>query len=227
MVMRKQLDKRILITALIITTMIFVSGVIVGINLNQQKVDIIYSSLIDVNRELENFQIETLFFKTFGENATCPLLNSRLSYINKQTNDLGNKLELYRGNTKEKDDTYIKLRSEYTRITITYWLLAKEMRESCHNTDYITTVYFFSENCADCDSQSFILTYYKEILGDKLLNFAIDTTYPEPSLEVLKNYYNINEYPTLVIEDNKYVGLVDKEKMRLIFCSHFGNLSIC
>jgi hypothetical protein len=228
MVRKKRLDTKILILAFFITLLIFIGGIFVGWTLNIKKVEDIDAHFNTINTEIENFQIETLFLKTFGEEVSCPLLSKRLEKINNETYKVGQKLEMYRGKKDLiADPEYRTLKSKYTRLVVTYWLLARDMKNMCRESDFLTVLYFFSKDCKDCDSQSFILTYIKKKLSEKILIFPLDADFEEPSLDVLELYYNVTEYPAMIVEDEKVVGFVGYEELTGIFCRHSANLSIC
>ncbi|MFH0832531.1 MAG: hypothetical protein V1900_02315 [Candidatus Aenigmatarchaeota archaeon] len=223
---KKELHAKTLVSALVITVIIFVSGVFVGTMLSQKKVVMIESDLEKVNSELESFQLETLMLKTLGENATCSLLKTRIVDINKQSAELGNNLELYREGKKEYDESYAELQARYSRLLVTYWLMAKEMKQTC-KSDFITTLYFFSSECRDCDTQSFVLTYFKKKLEDNILIFALNADVSEPSMKIIMGYYNITRYPSMVVEEELINGLRDKSNFEYILCRYRRDFDFC
>ena len=106
---------------------------------------------------------------------------------------------------------------------LNYWLFAKKTKEKC-DLDVVNILYFYSEkNCQTCPDQGVILTYFKKTFGDKLLVFPIDVDYElnEPVITILKKQYDVTMYPTTIIEDQKYEGIIHNEELKKIICDSF------
>jgi hypothetical protein len=207
---RKRFDAGIFISAAIISTLLFASGLFIGYSINNEKLTSIDDNIRRVTRDIQNFQIEFLFLDVLGENATCPLLAETLSGINKDSYEIGNKLESYGSESEIQDyNDYVNTKREYSRLLIGYWLLANKLKKTCR-MEVDTIVYFYSKDCFKCDDQSFVLTYFKRMLNEKILIFTLDADLDEPSVQVIKKNYNITEYPSLVINGGVYTGYQSK-----------------
>lgn len=213
---KKQLNIRILVSALIISTLLFSAGLLVGYSISKEKLSLIEKKLEEIITDVQNFQLQFFFFDVLGGNATCPLLTSILSDINKRSYEIGRELISYGSKNVLKDyEEYINMKREYYRLLIGYWLLASKLKKLC-KLNSTTIIYFFSKNCTSCDDQGFILTYLKHNLKDKVLIFALDADVNEPSIRVLKQYYNVNSYPTLIIDSKPYYGFKTKDELENI-----------
>ncbi|NIO22658.1 MAG: hypothetical protein GTN38_01355 [Candidatus Aenigmarchaeota archaeon] len=216
MTRKKQFNARIIISAVIISALLFLSGIYVGYSINRETLSLIETRLMKITSDIQNFQLEFLFLDVLGENATCPLLADTLSEINKESYDIGTRLESYGGEGEIQDyDEYLNTKREYSRLLIGYWLLANKLKSSCE-LEANTIVYFFSRECGKCDDQGFILTYFKKDLGEKLLVFALDGDLDEPSIQVLKKHYNLESYPTLIINGEGYGRFLSKGELEEI-----------
>jgi len=210
---KKQLNARIIISAVIISALLFLSGIYVGYSINREKLSYIESTINKITSDIQNFQLEFLFLDVLGENATCPLLADTLSEINKESYDIGTRLTSYGKEGEIQDyNEYVKTKKEYSRLLIGYWLLANKLKTSC-KLEANTIVYFFSKECVTCDDQGFILTYFKKDMGEKLLVFALDGDLDEPSIQVLKRHYNITSYPTLIVNGESYGRFLSKGEL--------------
>ncbi len=216
----KRLDLGVLVSALLISGLLFGAGFLLGYTLNKERMISLEKDIRGITKDVENFQLQFLFFDVLGENSTCPLLLNTLSRINKESYKIGSKLTRYGSETEIKDyNDYIALKREYSRLLISYWLLANKLKDVC-NLNASTVIYFFSDKCSRCSDQGFVLTYLKNKLKERILIFALDGEFDEPSIQVLKNYYNIKEYPALVIDGEVYLGFLPQEKIEKIVCEH-------
>lgn len=220
--MVKKLDKDILIIALIMSTALFLSGVALGWFLNETKIGILEQSLLDTKGDIENFQLQILLLDNLGKNITCPFLEEQIKNLDKKAYDLGSKLESMSKENKGNED-YIKAKSEYSRLLVTYWSLAGKMKKLCEHEKFVSVLYFFSKDCVTCDDQSFVLTHIKDKLNEKFLVFTLDADFNEPVINILKKYYNIEKYPTIILEDNKLEGLQSKDDILNLTCKFIEN----
>jgi thiol-disulfide isomerase/thioredoxin len=212
----KQLNAKVLVSALIISGILFAAGFFTGYSINRERLSAVENEMSDVVRSVQNFQLQFLFFDVLGQNATCPILISTLSDINKQSYEIGSKLTSYNSDSEIMDyETYTRVKNEYSRLLTGYWLLATKLRGNCMMNSS-TIVYFFNKECAKCDDQGFILTYLKKKYGNSLLIFALDSDLDEPSVSAIKQYFNITEYPTLIINGQVYAGFYPEEELHTI-----------
>jgi len=209
----KKLDASLIISAFLISAIIFVAGIFAGYSINNEKLSTLESSLGSVVRDVQDFQLQFLFLDRFGENASCPMLGSTLSRINQNSYELGSMLMAYGTEGEIRDEqAYTNKKLEYTRLLTSYWLLAEKAKSAC-NTSMDTVVYFYGGPCPDCENQVFVLSYMKKKYGDKLLVFALDGDLGDPSVNTLKSYYNITEYPSLIINGVKRDGFVPQDEL--------------
>lgn len=225
---KKKLDKTTLGLAAVISLFLFLSGVFIGWNLNQQKMNIMQEKVESINKDVESFQTEFLLLNFLGQNATCPLLKNRLASINKQTYQLGSKLTSHEERAKfESQESLRELKRNYYHSLIRYWLLSRKMKNKCGSGDFVTVLYFFDEDCDRCSDQGFLLSYFKKQLEQKLLVFTLDASFGDPYIQTLEEYYNVTEFPSLVVGGETMGGFKNKTELRNKFCSKEPSLKIC
>ncbi len=212
----KKFDAKILISAIVISALLFTGGILTGYTINKGRLSSIEKDMREITKLVENFQLQFLFFDVLGENSTCPLLSATLSDINDESYEIGSKLTSYGSESEIQDyNEYMDLKKEYSRLLVGYWLLANKLKRSCRS-DTKTIIYFFSKKCSRCDDQGFILTYLKRKYKENLLIFALDADLDEPSLQTLKIHYNVTIYPSLIIEGKLYEDFKGKEELENI-----------
>ncbi len=222
---KKQLNVKTLASALIISALLFGTGVYTGYTINKERLSAIEIDLKDVIRSIEDFQLQFLFLDTLGGEATCPLLSDSLKNINKQSYEIGRKLTENNPDSGEITDYnyYEDLTERYSRILTSYWLLATKMKAICKSQSK-TVIFFIEKDACNkqspnmCDAQGFVLDNLKRTFDDKLLVFTMHADLKEPSVKVLREYYQVSKYPTLIIEGKKHEGFTDKETLLRILC---------
>ena len=216
------------IIAGIITFLIFSLGLTLGLILEDQRYNIVEE--INQGQEVKSLslQLQYLYLTTFSSYDNCPILSTTLK---EAITDLSNSLSdvvSYEEQNKASTERKVFIQRRYILDNLRYWLLAKESKQKC-NLDIVPILYFYTEKCESCPTQGTILTYFKNIFGDKLLVFPInlDVREEEPMVEIIMFQFNITKYPTLVIDNKKYEGVIAQEKLQQIICSSLKNNTQC
>ena len=156
----KQLNGKTLIAALLISALLFGAGMAAGMGLSSEKLTAIEGDLRSVVRDVQNLQIQFLLFDQLGAQAACPLLEDTLAGINKRSYEIGAKLTDFGKDEVVTPEQYGELKKDYSRLLVSYWLLAERFKKSCASSA-TTALYFFAKDCPECDDQGFVLTYLK------------------------------------------------------------------
>ncbi len=224
--MKRKISKGKYLLAIILTFIIFILGLAMGMLFDELRLQWAEKENKAQEADYLSLQFQYLYLTTLKDRKdSCSVLQTSME---KGINDLSKSLELfveYKEQTKINKEEYELVGRRYLLDNLKYWLFAKKAKEEC-NLDVVTILYFYSEaNCRVCPNQGVVLTYFKKIFGDKLLIFPIDVDYEknEPAISILKNQYKIIEYPTLIIEDKKYEGILGNKELQKIICSSFKN----
>ncbi|MFH1641813.1 MAG: hypothetical protein ABIC04_02845 [Nanoarchaeota archaeon] len=219
--MKRKISKDKYFIAFFLTTIIFILGLSLGMlfdNLRIKSVEI-DNKVMEVN--YLSLQFQYLYLTSLDDtNASCSVLRTATENA---IDDLGESLQTfirYKEESKINKDLYELVGRKYILDNLKYWLFTKKTKEKC-DLDVVSILYFYSsENCPICPNQGVILTYFKKIFQDKLLVFPIDVDYEdnEPIIATLKNQYGITTYPTLIIEDEKYEGVINNKELKKIIC---------
>ena len=219
-----------ILVALVIATLIFCLGVALGFILDSQRIQWVQYQSQQQKSDYESLQWQYLFLTSSNDKEqTCVVLQAALQ---KSIVDLGSSLDKIQSYKKEShinQKDYEVIERSYVIDNLKYWLLASKTKKEC-GEDYVTILYFFSENnCPSCPDQGVILTYYKKMYEEKLLVFPInlDVENQEASIGILRNIYNITKLPSITVEDKKYEGVVPKDDLGNIICGNFQNQSLC
>ena len=224
MAVKRKISRNTYLLALLLTAIIFLLGLTLGMLFDNLRVK--WAETENKRTEIDylSLQFQYLYLTTLKDkNASCPVLHTTME---KSISDLSDSLQqfiTYKEQTKINNDEYELVGRRYILDNLRYWLFSKKTKEEC-DLDVVNILYFYSENnCPICPNQGTVLTYFKKIFGDKLLIFPIDVDYEttEPLISILKNQYHITDYPTLIIEDKKYEGIIPNAELKEIICSAF------
>src|SRR3989344_5849022 len=199
--------------ALLITLVIFTIGVLIGLLIEEKRLDYVQSISNKQNIEYNSLQTQYLYVSLLADEKNCPTI---INIFNKNLDELGRAQKRFEEYNVESSITRPALNNalrEYLLAEIRYWLLAKKTKELCSvDTDTILYFYIGKESCVDCDSQGYVLDYLKSVYKDNLLIFSFNMENTnEPMVFVLKDTYNITKYPALVVNDMKFEGLTSQE----------------
>lgn len=225
-----EIDKKLFITAGLITVVLFVLIYSLNIYLSTQREEVLSDKMSDVIDQYEEIQTLSLMSDVFGKESTCIGMQKMMSEMDKSLWDLGIKIDKYKSITSEylSDPFYIDQKKKFNRREVLYFSLLKDTKKSCELKT--TTILFFykkSEDCKDCDAMSFVLTDLKKEVDKEIAIFSFDKDLALASIEVLTDTYHITEYPCIVIEDSTYCGLHNKEQVINLICDEEKNFSKC
>ncbi|MFH1770914.1 MAG: hypothetical protein ABH828_05160 [archaeon] len=226
----RQIKKRRYIVTLIITLFIFFFGTMLGILMEGQRVQYIQEKTDEQKLDYMNLQFQYEFINQLREDANCPLFIKTLNSNIRTLEETRARLTAYDLDAVVSKHEFDSLYQDYILSQLNYWLLAKDARDLCQ-LESARILYFFSNDkeCDSCEEQAFILTYLKNKLGDRLLNFALNAEFKDnQALKLVMDSYSISVFPTLVIEDVKFEGLTSKQEILQEICKYYNeSIDLC
>ena len=211
----------------IVTTLVFISGVIFGLVIGDEKVNNLESTISRLDENIQNANLQFLFFDTMNKNVSCTYLSKEAERLGEQADKLGRDVSMYENSKKISEKSFYDLKLRYTSILIKDWLMIEKIKRTC-GENYTTVLYFYSNtNCDKCQEQGVVLSYLKEKLDGEILIFSIDGDLNSQIVGTLKDAYSINTYPSLVVNGNVTKGFVDLDSLESKVCDYNSNLSIC
>lgn len=216
--------KDILIKTTIVTTIVFISGIFFGLWIGEKRVSELERIIVNLNENINNAELQFLFFDVMGEEISCRYLIKEAENLGNEASSLGKEVERFENAKKIDENSFRELKKKYTSVLIRDWLMLEKIKKTC-NEDYITVLYFYSnKKCEKCEEQGIILLYLKEKFKENFLVFAIDSDVSLEIVRMLKDVYEVKEYPTLVINGEVY-GFLNLKELEGIVCS--SNTELC
>lgn len=206
-----------------ITLGIFLLGLFLGLAIEGKRVNYIESVSRRQNLDFSSLQLQYAFIDQLSQEKNCLAVQKTFEHNINNLESTRIRLENFDRDATLNKNELDALKNEYILAQIRYWLLAEKTKEVC-GSDIVNILYFFSDEkeCPDCEKQAFVLTYLKKKFRDKLLIFSFDSKFKdEPMIDLLKNTYNADKYPTLVIEGKPSSGFKDKNTLLEQICHYY------
>ena len=141
----------------------------------------------------------------------------------------GQKIDQYRVASEEfnKDPYYLEQKQLFNENEMLYLMLLQKVKSEC-TTQQPIVMFFYqnSEVCRKCDDQSFILTDIKKA-DDSVAVFSFDTDLNITTVKLLTQYYEIKEFPCIVVNDAPYCGIQDKNFIIEKICKGSPQSKLC
>jgi len=212
----------ILIKTTVITVIVFVLGILVGIWLDNARLEEIKERLTLMDIEWNDARLQSVFYQKINGSDSCEdAIKSNLDF-NEKIYEEGIEIER-RENVNKFAPEIITEKRRYALLQLQFWLNSIELKESC-NANYSSIVYFYSffnENIKiDQKIQSTILLDLKGECGDKLILIPLPFDLDVSTIEFIKSNYKINSTPSILINEQIVLeGVQNKEEiLKYISC---------
>ncbi len=211
------MDKKIptsrYVTVLSITVLIFIIGILLG----QLIADTRVSGLTEAQ---ENMKSYLLSLNLQNELASQFICNIDVFELTRDRTTIGFEVDSLESRLGSKNLEVVRLKKEYSLLSIRQWLLIEEAKEKC-NQNYDIILFFYSneENKTDSQSQGFVLDYLYNKYPDKIVIYSFDVNLDDPSLNTLKRVFNVSTAPTVVINGKLYEGFQEFDTLEALINS--------
>ncbi|MEM4398075.1 MAG: hypothetical protein QW757_05645 [Candidatus Woesearchaeota archaeon] len=202
----KRLNYYKVIAVFAITTLIFISGIILGNYFSNQKIEKIADFEKNIRTNIEATEIQYLLL-------TQEPCNTDTILITKELEEIGSKITYMENMLGFDNNEVIDLKNTYSIIQLKHYLLLKKIDKEC-NEKFNFILYFYSNkgDCLKCEQQGFILDYIKKKYNNTMI-YAFDINNNNNALKTLKNKYKIEKTPGLIINENVFQDFMNVEKI--------------
>jgi len=230
-----EMKRLLLLTSFIITLFLFMTIIFIGSLLNNKREVVLDNQFSKMSKDFDNMQLLYMLSESYGNDMVCLAFESKLRELDSYIWKLGDKIDRYRIATEEftKDEYYVEQKKIFNEGELYYFLSLKGMVTRCNLTK--SNILFFYKNskkCNKCDDESFVLRDIRNLdSGDdrEIAIFSFDSDLKLPSLQLMETYYNIEEYPCIVVDEVKHCGMKSKDEVMKYVCSgnHSDKLKVC
>ncbi|MCX8179093.1 MAG: hypothetical protein N3D75_04685 [Candidatus Aenigmarchaeota archaeon] len=207
----KRYTKKAYVFAAILSLVLYSIGIITGIYIQKQSQNSVEVRLEQIQRSIENTQLEYLYISSLGDKISCDSLKILVDETTKNVWKIGD--ELVKLENENMNQKFVELKKEYSLLSIRAWILNNYFKGKCNSDDKII-LYFYSIPCDQCILQGKILDDLRENeLKDRLKIFVLDINVDEPMVDLVKKTYNISSTPSIIAENKTFYGFVEKNKL--------------
>ncbi len=211
--MREKINVLRHLAVLFLTVIIFFLGVFIGSNVEELRVESLYTNLQEQDVEYQNIVTENTYIEYLlsqnqqnNSQVSCDIVEKAYFTSIGNLDDSRKSLENYLATASSNEEEFYRLESHYANTQLNYLILAQRISKLC-DQKINTIVYFYGndEICPECEDQGVYLTYVKQQLQDDVLVFSFDISKEGP-VELLKHQYNITsngQLPRVVVNDEK------------------------
>ncbi len=225
-----EMNKGVFVLAFFITLFLLILMLLIGSVMNNKRYTYINTQFEEIYNNFNEMQTFFLMAETFGDEMACIAFEKRLSDMDKSIWTLGLKIDQYRIATEEflKDEYYLKQKTIFNENQLFYLTLLKRLNERCeYEQGEILFFYKNSADCKRCDDQSYVLTSINNKYDEQLAIFSFDMDLNISTVSLLAEYYNVTEFPCLVIQDKKFCGMKSEEHILAQVCDLNKRISFC
>ena len=191
---------------------VFVVGFLSGYYLERTGIAYSKSRIDDLRNEVENMQIQEMFIA--GEEVDCRLLYTTVGSVSWRLYDLVDQLK----ETKPESQEFWDMKRQADFLSLRAWIMSRSIREKC-TEDLLPVLYIYSLS-PECDEQDQALQAVKERHSEVLV-YAIDFYLDEPAVKLVKDAYQINSTPAMIINHQLY-GQLDQDGLEQVVCENIN-----
>ena len=198
-------NKYIFIEALLVASVIFLTGIFLGSFYEKARVDSVREFYVDSETGLSDFELSSQIIYDF--NLNCSFAIEKSIYFADQIYKEARQLEKYDSANKFTSDV-ISLHRRYDLLRTLLWKNMIQNKEKC-STSASTIVYLYDYIDTSLTTQSMqtsisnILLDVKGEYGDKVILIPIAADTNVEALSILREYYDLDKVP-IVIVNEKY-----------------------
>jgi len=208
----RKVDWEYLVLAFFITVLLLTSILYLGSGLSDHKVNSLRDDVKQIEVEQRSHSLGLQLAESV-EGQRCEAMRRWVESSVPEIQNLRQEVATYESSSKVENTDYELVKKRYMNLVIQNLIEVRQMEEKC-GEDRVNVVYMYTKNdCGRCDDQGTVLTYYRRNYDEQVLVHPLDTDLKMKSIEFMEDFYNIEQYPALIIEGEVYEGFQDREKL--------------
>lgn len=208
----RKVDWEYLVLALCVTVLIMGGILYLGTGLSDHKVNSLRDDVKQIEVEQRSHSLGLQLAESV-EGQRCEAMRRWVESSVPEIKNLRQEVAAYESSSKVENTDYELVKKRYMNLVIQNLIEVRQMEERCGD-DRVNVVYMYTKNdCGRCEDQGTVLTYYRRNYEDQVLVHPLDTDLEMKSIEFMEDFYNVTEYPTLIVERKVYEGFQNRDKV--------------
>jgi len=183
--------------AVLLTAVIFSGIFYTALSLNDYKVNNLKSQIEEVEVEQRSRLVGLQLSENLEKND-CRAVKGWVNTTVDDIRDLRLEVAAYEDSNKIDSRRYTTVKKRYMNLLLQNLVQIRNYDDAC-NREVVDIVYFYNDNCDSCTDQATVLTEIRQQYGKDVVVYPLDTELDMQPINFLLNYYDVEEYPTLVI----------------------------
>ena len=199
--------RNIFLTSLVLTILIFVSGILLNYGLDFVRVNVISDVMLAHELNTQAYVVEQEFTDFFG-GARCDVMNKRIGSLQGEIRKVGADLGSYSrfGLFNKKNFDYLK--RKYFLLELQFLSHIERLNKEC-GSSIVPILFFYEIDQMESERQGFILEEVSKLFKDKVVVITLDKDYKdEPLVGLLALKYHVTSAPTIVVDGIRKEGMV-------------------
>jgi len=209
--MERKIDLSRHAIAFVITALVFALGILLGWQMGYTATSQIASEFETI--KLDDYTMEII--SLMGDNSTfaCGVYNEQIAKFNTETIEFGNKLDFLEKRKGKLDAEVMQLKKSYTLMQMRNYFLLKKIDALCGSSHKVMLYFYSNENYNERADQGIVISSVLAETKNSFIVFHFDVNVDLPVLKVFKESFGVTTAPTLIINNGKYEGFMDKGRL--------------
>lgn len=196
---------------LLLTTLIFVIGVILGLGMDSLRSNNAVVGLRNSELDAQSYLTEQEFFEAFG-GYSCDVADQKLYELSKNLGEQGYYIASFEKKSLFGKNDYDYLIRKYFLMELKTYTQFNKLKTQC-GLNKTLILYFFDPEDSTSERQGTLLDVFVK-KDTNIAVFSINAKYQgDAFIDTVKLYYNITTTPTLIINNEKISGFVGPDEL--------------
>lgn len=217
----REIDWKYPLIAISLTIVIFSGIFYAGYLLNEHKVDTLRSQIEEAETD-QRSRVIGLELSESLQSQDCRAVEGWMNTTVDELRDLRLEVAAYENSNKINNREYTTVKKRYMNLLLQNLVQLRNYDESCSG-EKVDIIYFYDDDCDACTDQATILTQIRQEYRKEVVVYPLDTELDMQPINFLLNYYDIERYPSLVVDGEVFSGFQSKENLTATVDQNLNN----
>lgn len=205
--------------ALVLTVVVFLLGVTLGYYLEAGRIDKVQKEINELVISWDDARTQAAYYENIDPKYCDRAIEENFKFGDR-IYEYGRTLEQYEDSNRLTDELKIE-KQKYTLLKLQFFINSKNIKEKC-NADYKFVLYFYQDEPENLEIKSQqvviarVLGDLKQEKGSEIILIPLAGDFDLGVINLLKETYNVKEYPSVVVDGVVLTGNVKLEDLEAL-----------